>query len=186
MKIGLVVFFVILMSSCSITPGQRYVENYQDNSRALSSIKVLRVMDVHGFVSSLSDEKKDRFMSVIEIYEWKGGEFVGFDYRNIEWSEGEGPHSFKLDSRDTILQIEPANEFLLVRTFFGLLLKVHQTGVEVIQPGFPVASFEYVGGILHLYSKNGRGRFCDQEELKRPSAQRDPSCQLISAKLVID
>lgn len=138
------------------------------------------------FLSQISNEKRDRFIMASQVYEWQGGEFVAFSYRNIEWGQGEGPLSFKLDTQDIILQIETVKEFLLVRTFFGLLLKVRKDGVEIVQAGFPVGSFEFVDGVLHLYSKNGRGRFCDQEELKRPPSQRDPSCELIAEKLVID
>lgn len=175
----------IFFSSCSSFKSQKG-EGQPHSGRSLSSLEVQRIEDVSGFVSGLSADKRERFISVLDVYEWQGGEFVGLGHREIQWGQGSKPVSFKLDSQDTILQVAPIEDFLLVRTFFGLLLKVNKTGVEMVQAGFPVASFEYDSGVLNLYNKNGRGRFCDQEELKRPSSQRDPSCQFIAAKIVLD
>lgn len=186
MKVVWILSIFIFISSCSHTSKTQKSHDLSEAGRSLSSLEIQRIENVSSFISELKEQKRERFLSVLDVYQWQGGEFVGVGYREIQWGQGEGPLSFKLDSQDTVLQVQTLEDFLLVRTFFGLLLKVNKLGVEIVQAGFPVASFEYVDGILHLYNKNGRGRFCDQEELKRSPDERDPSCQFVAAKLVLD
>lgn len=180
------ILLLVLTISCSIQELETNQRKVLPVSRSVSSLELHPVENIQRFLEELDFDKRERLNSSLEIYQWSDGEYVGLGHREIEWGQGEGPLSFELDRQDTILQTKMLKDFLLVRTFFGLLLKINKNGMELVQAGFPIASFEYVDGILKLYSKNGPGRFCDQEELKRPSTQRDPSCQFVGAKLVLD
>lgn len=182
MKIQIALLTIVLFSSCSHLKHQK-IEKY---GRSVSSQTIQRVQSISDFLKSVGMKDDKRFQSVLAIYEWREGSFVGFGRNYIEWGHGSKPRSFKFDKHDTILQVELIKDFLLVRTHFGILLKIKKDTMQVVQTGFPVASFEYLNGIVKLYNKNGPGRFCDQEELKRPIFERDPSCELVAVELVLD